>query len=112
MIEGHVRDASTGRPVAGATVELTTRSAQAADYASLNNEMKRGARTRTDADGSFHIATRHNFHLLWYANPSFQFHIPSGSYWLGESTVSREGYESVALHSQAELEDVRLVPKP
>jgi hypothetical protein len=112
MIEGHVRDAKTGAPIAGAKVELINHHAQARDYAVTDREPREGARALTRNDGSFHVSSQYNFHWVWMATPSFHFHAPMGTYWLGESTVSREGYESLSLDSQAKLRDVRLVPKP
>lgn len=111
-LEGHVRDATTGQPIAGATVELVTHEGQARDYAMVGHDTRQGARVRTGDDGSFDIGPRYNFHLLWYANPSFHFHVPFGTFWLGESTISRDGYRSVSLHSSNELREVRLVPTP
>ncbi len=111
-LEGYVRDAQTGLPISGATVELVNRRAQDRHYASNADEARTGARTRTGEDGRFQLGPRYNFHYLGMWTPSFIFHVPDGNYWLGASTVRCEGYHSVSLRSQAELGDVQLIPKP
>ena len=57
-VEGRVSDATTGRPVAGATLEyFPTRDnpavAEAPDFSGLNNNVSDEAESRTDADGRF-----------------------------------------------------------
>jgi hypothetical protein len=59
-----------------------------------------------------------NFHVLWYANVSWQFHWPTGAYWSGRLRVKREGYSDLTTpvfrdwdgEYSVTVPDIRLVP--
>lgn len=97
-IDGRVVDGVTGRPVQCALVELTLREGGAHNYG-WRGDVRPGPTARTTADGYFHFDTKYNFHLLWYANLSFQFHLPSGTYWTGELRVTHDGYRPLVFSS-------------
>jgi hypothetical protein len=109
-IQGRVVD-SNDRPVKGARIELQNKKAWARTGADLSVA---GARTKTGADGRFNLWPRYNLHLLWYANPSFQFHVPGGAFWTGRLTVSREGFYSTThdtgSKTSGQVGDLHLTP--
>jgi hypothetical protein len=98
-IKGRITDAMTSLPIKNAIVQLENHEAQDKRHASLHDRPRHGATTKTRADGRFSIGSRYNFHLLWYCNPSFQFHLPNGAYWLGELSVTHPGYEPFSTRS-------------
>jgi len=113
---GRIVDAETGKPIERAVVSLKNHEAQDFRHASVSDDSRPGASTISRSNGTFHIGSRYNLHLLWYANPSWQFHIPFGTYWLGEVEVSCEGYNTLAVTSPGgssahDFGDLRLVPK-
>ena len=84
-ISGRALDSRTRQPVAGASVQLTNLPKVA---------------TTTGSDGRFTLNATHNFHLIWYANPSFVLHIPYADaryYWSGSLRITHDGYKPVSL---------------
>jgi hypothetical protein len=116
-VSGRVIDAKTGAPIEGARVEWVRQEGGARRYAWGGGDRHPGPVTMTGTDGRFGGGTRLNLHLFWYANVSFQFHWPTGSYWHGDLEVTREGYASqhvqVVEHWNGEYSvrasDIRLV---
>ena len=115
-LHGMVVDEISGLPVKDATIQLSAaHQGQTRDYASWNTEQQSGPAptAKTRPDGQFDVGAKYNFHLLWYANPSFQFHVPSGNYWLGRLFISHEGYQTLSLSGvkKGELGELTLTPK-
>ena len=118
-VSGRVIDSKTGVPIEGARVEWVRQEGGARRYAWGGGDRHPGPVAMTGADGRFGGGTKLNFHLLWYANVSWQFHWPTGSYWDGELEIAREGYTGQRLrvveHWDGEYSvsapDILLVPK-
>jgi len=84
-ISGRALDSRTRRPVAGASVQLGNLPQIA---------------TTTGSDGRFTLNATRNFHLLWYANPSFVMHFPFADaryYWSGSLRITHDGYKPVSI---------------
>ena len=84
-ISGRALDSRTRRPVAGASVQLANLPKIA---------------TTTGSDGRFTLDATRNFHLIWYANPSFVMHFPYADaryYWSGSLRITHDGYKPVSL---------------
>ena len=114
-VKGHVIDANSGQPVAHAVVSLKNHQAQDIHHAFTSGDAFPGASVTSGADGAFSIGARYNLHFLWYKNPSWGFHLPEGSYWLGELEVRREGYKTLSItssngFSSHDLGELRLIP--
>jgi hypothetical protein len=107
-IKGRIIDAMTSQPIKNAVVQLENRQAQDKRHASIHDRPQDGATTKTRADGRFSLGPRYNFHLLWYCNPSFQFHLPNGTYWLGELSVTHPDYERFSASSFTNRSDLWL----
>ena len=85
IITGRTIDARTHLPIAAAQVKL-------------GNFPKTAA--TTDDGGCFTLDPTHNFHLIWYENPSFVMHFPQAGeryYWSGELNFTQEGYKPLSL---------------
>jgi hypothetical protein len=109
-IEGRVVD-SRDRPVKGARIELQNEKV----YGRTGEDLSvAGARTETGADGRFSLWPRYNLHLLWYANPSFQFHVPGGTFWTGRLTVRHPDFytrtHDAGSKANGHLGDLHLTP--
>jgi hypothetical protein len=81
QISGRTLDSRTRRPVVGASIRLANLPKVA---------------TTTGSDGRFTLNARRNFHVLWYANPSFVMHFPYADarhYWSGSMHVTHGGYK-------------------
>jgi hypothetical protein len=117
-VSGKVVDGATGRPIEGAFVEVVINEGGARRHAWSGGEKHPGPAARTRADGEYHVGTGLNFHALWYANVSWQFHWPSGAYWSGRLRVKREGYSDLTTEVlrdwngeySVRAPDIRLVP--
>ena len=96
-VSGKVIDSETGTPIEGARVEWIREEGGARRYAWGGGDRHPGPVATTGADGQFGGGTKLNFHIFWYANVSWQFHWPTGSYWNGELEVTRQGYRSQLL---------------
>lgn len=117
-INGRVIDDATGRPIAGALVEVVINEEGARSHSWGGGDERPGPTATTTVDGEFHVGTRLNFHLFWYANVSWQFHWPLGAYWNGQLRIKREGYSELTTPVSHDWDqepsvrepDIRLVP--
>ena len=83
---------ANGKPVDGAIVQVIVRRGQR--RGTTYDEDLPGASTRTDKSGRFLLYAHYNFHLLWYANVSWDFHLPFGEYWSGVVLITRDDHPS------------------
>lgn len=116
-VTGRIIDSATGRPLSNAVVQLWSRAASDMAYATPREVQLAGARAVSAADGHFQIRPRYNFHFVYYANPSFYFHLPFGRYWVGELTVKKTNYSERYFHARGdppdtEIGDLKLDPQP
>lgn len=88
-LTGRVLDAG-GKPVGGAVVQVIVHKGQR--RGTTYSEDLPGASAHTDESGRFLVDTHYNFHLLWYANVSWDFHLPFGDYWSGEILITRDNH--------------------
>ncbi len=93
-------DASNGRPVEGAVVEAIIES-------TWERKPVGNLTTRSGSDGKFKISSKQNFHMLYYANPSFQFHAPQGSSWTGRLHIKHDKYVTRLLKAEDKWWDER-----
>ena len=88
-LTGRVLDAS-GKPVGGAIVQVIVHKGQR--RGTTYSEDLPGASADTDESGRFLVHTHYNFHLLWYANVSWDGHLPFGEYWSGEILITKDDH--------------------
>ena len=88
-LTGRVVDAN-GKPVDGALVQVIVRRGQR--RGTTGGEDLPGPTTRTDKSGRFLLYAHYNFHLLWYANVSWDCHLPFGEYWSGAVLITRDDH--------------------
>jgi len=79
--KGQVIDARTARPVAGAKVTIEKRPKSA---------------VLTGTDGRFAVSSGSNFHLIYYANPSWSLSLPTGVY-KQVLLIEKSGYDPLRL---------------
>ncbi len=110
-IEGRVVDPQ-GNPIAGAHIKLLN---EPENSGTDHDPATKPAETTSGSDGRFRLSSRHNFHLLWYGNLSFSFHVPGGEYWTGCLIVSHADYSPMYHDSGSKINrhlgDLTLTPK-
>src|SRR5271169_6536094 len=89
-LSGSVVDSATGRPIEGASIQITNRG-------DAHGDLYPGPIITTRANGEFRLGARYNLHLLYYWNPSFQFSLPLGSSWTGDLRVAPAAYEPLSV---------------
>jgi 5-hydroxyisourate hydrolase-like protein (transthyretin family) len=99
-LSGRVVDASNGKPIVGATVQVTNRS-------ETHGELYAGATAKTGANGEFRLGARYNLHFVYYANASWHLSLPLGSYWTGELRVAHANYKPMCFTEPDEVRDHR-----
>jgi hypothetical protein len=108
-LDGRVVDLE-GRPVKGARIEVEVHEC----YSRSEYDSTIGARTRTGSDGRFSLWPRYNFHFIWYANPSFQLHLPGGSSWTGRVAIRHDSFNYLMIYgtvaTNGHVGDLHLIP--
>ncbi|MCD6050145.1 MAG: Carboxypeptidase regulatory-like domain [Verrucomicrobia bacterium] len=109
-IDGRVVDPQ-GNPIAGVHIKLLN---ELRHTGPRNDPATKPAETTSGPDGRFRLSSQHNFHLLWYGNISFSFHVPRGEYWTGCLIVSHADYSPLYHDSGSKtnrhLRDLTLTP--
>lgn len=91
IVTGQVVDAKTGRPIEGATVQLTTDNNPKPPYGH-SSHAPLGEPQTTSADGQFYFPTKRNFHLIYILHPRTPIGIPRQPTWDEGVRISKPGY--------------------